>query len=104
MPHMTKEMCEEYAARMRMAFAEAGYPDAIIYVEPIEDSFEVVTGWGPEVVPESINFDVKACHNALYICAPPEFQALHPCPTCFEQDPKGVLGISFECVKGNCSA
>lgn len=104
MPHMTKEMCEEYVGKMKMALAEAGYPDAVIKIKEIADDFEAVSGWGPEIVPRSINFNVQASYNALYICAPSEFRSVMPCPACFEQDPNGVLGISFECVKGNCSA
>lgn len=101
--HMTKEVAEDYAAKMRMAFAEAGYPNAEVIVNEIEEDFEAVSGWGPEVVPSTINYDVDASNIALRIACPPEFRHLLPCDACFKADPHGRHGISFDCVKGNCA-
>jgi len=103
-PHMSREAGEAMAERVKMALAEAGWPDADVAVNEIDESWELMSGWtvnvwcdgGPETPTH------EAYYRAFKLCLPPEFSHLVPCYECYELDPFSRMGIGKACMSGDC--
>lgn len=103
---MTREKAEAYAERIRMALAEAGFPDEEVGICRLHENLEHVTGWGPDM-PAKSAADNATVYRAFFIARPPELANYMACCDCWLEDPTmrmsspGVACLSGDCKYGN---